>query len=119
MLKAGLTDRNESADTVEYLHAAEWPEGVEVLVGGTPAIEQDSIGALLETLPLMVVVVVLLTTLLMFLAFGSLVLPVKAVLMSAWVSARRWASSPGSSSTATAPTCSTSPRGRSCRRCSC
>ncbi|MGV5049680.1 MMPL family transporter [Rhodococcus pyridinivorans] len=83
VLKAGLTDRNESADTVEYLHAAEWPEGVEVLVGGTPAIEQDSIGALLETLPLMVVVVVLLTTLLMFLAFGSLVLPVKAVLMSA------------------------------------
>ncbi|SUE15544.1 integral membrane protein mmpl5 [Rhodococcus gordoniae] len=83
VLKAGLTDRNESADTIEYLHAAEWPEGVEVLVGGTPAIEQDSIAALLDTLPLMVVVVVLLTTLLMFLAFGSLVLPVKAVLMSA------------------------------------
>ncbi|MCB8910278.1 MMPL family transporter [Rhodococcus rhodochrous] len=83
VLKAGLTDRNESADTIEYLHAADWPEGVEVLVGGTPAIEQDSIAALLDTLPLMVVVVVLLTTLLMFLAFGSLVLPVKAVLMSA------------------------------------
>lgn len=83
VLKAGLTDRNESADTIDYLHSAEWPEGVEVLVGGTPAIEQDSIAALLDTLPLMVVVVVLLTTLLMFLAFGSLVLPVKAVLMSA------------------------------------
>ncbi|UYP18559.1 MMPL family transporter [Rhodococcus sp. Z13] len=83
VLKAGLVDRNEASDTIEYLHSAEWPEGVEVLVGGTPAIEQDSIAALLETLPLMVTVVVLLTTLLMFLAFGSLVLPIKAVLMSA------------------------------------
>ena len=53
-----------------------------MLVGGTPAIEQDSITALLDNLPLMVTVVVL-TTLLMFLAFGSLVLPIKAVLMTA------------------------------------
>ncbi|MEE2035295.1 MMPL family transporter, partial [Rhodococcus chondri] len=83
VLKAGLVDRNESAQTIEYLHSAEWPEGVEVLVGGTPAIEQDSIAALLETLPIMVLVVVVLTTFLMFLAFGSLVLPIKAVLMSA------------------------------------
>ncbi|MGW0017362.1 MMPL family transporter [Rhodococcus sp. NPDC003382] len=83
VIKAGLVDRNASADTIDYLHSASWPDGVEVLVGGTPAIEQDSIAALLDTLPLMVTVVVLLTTLLMFLAFGSLVLPVKAALMSA------------------------------------
>jgi len=83
VLKAGLTDRNETAPTIDYLHSAEWPEGVEVLVGGTPAIEQDSIAALLDTLPLMVLVVVSLTIILMFLAFGSLVLPIKAVLMSA------------------------------------
>ncbi|WP_420753840.1 MMPL family transporter, partial [Rhodococcus sp. O3] len=83
VIKAGLIDRNASADTIDYLHSASWPDGVEVLVGGTPAIEQDSIAALLDTLPLMVTVVVLLTTLLMFLAFGSLVLPVKAALMSA------------------------------------
>ena len=83
VIKAGLVDRNASADTIDYLHSASWPDGVEVLVGGTPAIEQDSIAALLDTLPLMVTVVVLLTTLLMFLAFGSLVLPIKAALMSA------------------------------------
>ena len=83
VLKAGLTDRNETAPTIDYLHSAEWPEGVQVLVGGTPAIEQDSIAALLDTLPLMVLVVVSLTIVLMFLAFGSLVLPIKAVLMSA------------------------------------
>ncbi len=54
-----------------------------MLVGGTPAIEQDSVDALLDRLPLMVVSVILLTTLLMFLTFGSLVLPIKAALMSA------------------------------------
>ncbi len=83
VLKAGLIDRNDSADTIDYLRSMDVPDGVQVLVGGTPAIEQDSISALLDTLPLMVVTVVALTTLLMFLAFGSLVLPIKAVLMSA------------------------------------
>jgi uncharacterized membrane protein YdfJ with MMPL/SSD domain len=83
VLKAGLVDRNATADTIDYLHSASWPDGVEVYVGGTPAIEQDSIAALLETLPLMIVFVVVLTTILMFLAFGSLVLPIKAALMSA------------------------------------
>ncbi|MFS9605909.1 MMPL family transporter, partial [Klebsiella pneumoniae] len=67
----------------DYLRSADWPEGTTVLVGGTPAIEQDSVDALLDRLPLMVVSVILLTTLLMFLTFGSLVLPIKAALMSA------------------------------------
>ena len=83
VVKAGLVDRNATSDTIDFLHAASWPEGVDVYVGGTPAIEQDSIAALLGTLPLMVLFVVVLTTILMFLAFGSLVLPVKAALMSA------------------------------------
>nr|WP_241565953.1 MMPL family transporter [Prescottella agglutinans] len=83
VLKAGLVDRNDSAETIDYLRSMDIPDGVQVLVGGTPAIEQDSISALLDNLPLMVVTVVTLTTLLMFLAFGSLVLPIKAVLMSA------------------------------------
>ncbi|ROZ49933.1 RND transporter [Rhodococcus sp. WS3] len=83
VLKAGLTERNEARPTIDYLRAADWPEGTTVLVGGTPAIEQDSVDALLDRLPLMVVTVILLTTLLMFLTFGSLVLPIKAALMSA------------------------------------
>jgi trehalose monomycolate/heme transporter len=52
-------------------------------VGGTPALEQDSIHSLFAKLPMMVVVLILTTTVLMFLAFGSLVLPIKAALMSA------------------------------------
>lgn len=83
VLKAGLTERNEARPTIDYLRSADWPEGTTVLVGGTPAIEQDSVDALLDRLPLMVVSVILLTTLLMFLTFGSLVLPIKAALMSA------------------------------------
>ncbi|RVW01765.1 MMPL family transporter [Rhodococcus spongiicola] len=83
VLKAGLVDRNDSAPTIDYLRSMPIPDGVQVLVGGTPAIEQDSINALLDNLPLMIVTVLFLTTLLMFLAFGSIVLPIKAVLMSA------------------------------------
>ncbi|QHE70700.1 MMPL family transporter [Rhodococcus sp. WAY2] len=83
VLKAGLVDRNESKPTIDYLRAMDAPDGTQVLVGGTPAIEQDSIAALLEHLPTMVISVLFLTTLLMFLTFGSLVLPIKAALMSA------------------------------------
>ena len=52
-------------------------------VGGTPALEHDSIQSSFAKLPLMVVILLTTTTLLMFLAFGSLVLPIKAALMSA------------------------------------
>ncbi|MGC0365871.1 putative membrane protein YdfJ with MMPL/SSD domain [Rhodococcus sp. 27YEA15] len=83
VLKAGLTERNNARPTIDYLRSVDWPDGATVLVGGTPAIEQDSVDALLDRLPLMVVSVILITTLLMFLTFGSLVLPIKAALMSA------------------------------------
>ncbi|MGW6694257.1 MMPL family transporter [Rhodococcus sp. NPDC054953] len=83
VFKAGLVDRNDAEGTIDHLRSMDVPDGVTVLVGGTPAIEHDSIAALLDNLPLMVTAVVLLTTLLMFLAFGSLVLPIKAVLMTA------------------------------------
>ena len=52
-------------------------------VGGTPALAQDSIHSLFDKLPLMVVLLITTTTILMFLAFGSVVLPIKAALMSA------------------------------------
>ena len=59
------------------------PRGVTLYVGGTPALEQDSIHSLSAKLPLMVLLLITTTTILMFLAFGSLVLPIKAALMSA------------------------------------
>jgi len=54
-----------------------------MLVGGVPALQKDSIDALLVRMPWMIALVVLVTTVLMFLTFGSLVLPLEAAAMSA------------------------------------
>lgn len=82
VFKAGLLDRNDSKPAIDFLRSIDVPDGAEVMIGGTPAIEQDSISALIDRLPLMAVLVVFIVTLLMFLTFGSLVLPIKAVLMT-------------------------------------
>ncbi|WP_433653900.1 MMPL family transporter [Nocardia sp. CA-128927] len=79
---ATLAVKNANA-TIDYLRSIELPDGVTMLVGGTPAIQKDSIDGLLGRIPFMVAVVLFLTTVLMFLTFGSLVLPIKAALMSA------------------------------------
>ncbi|WP_336620156.1 MMPL family transporter [Rhodococcus sp. G-MC3] len=83
VFKAGLTDRNDSSEAIEYLRAIDVPDGATVEITGTPAIEFDSIGALEDRLPLTALLVVFVVTLLMFLTFGSLILPIKAVLMTA------------------------------------
>ncbi|MGL4305082.1 MAG: MMPL family transporter [Mycobacteriaceae bacterium] len=83
VLSSGLKSRDTAAEAVDALRAIAEPEGTTILIGGTPALEQDSIAALGKHLPLMLILLVSTTTLLMFLAFGSLVLPIKAVLMSA------------------------------------
>ena len=59
------------------------PYGVGLLVGGTPALEQDSVATISAKLPMMILIAVSMTTLLMFLAFGSLALLIKAALMNA------------------------------------
>ena len=83
VLQNGLIDRNDAAVKMDQLRAIQPPRGVEISVGGTPALEQDSIQSLFDRLPLMAVVLIVTTTILMFLAFGSVVLPIKAALMSA------------------------------------
>ena len=82
VLQSGLVDRNSPTETVEYLQTFPIPEGTSVYVGGNPAQEVDSVTALMEGLPWFVLYVLIATTLLMFLAFGSLVLPIKAALMN-------------------------------------
>ncbi|WP_338888391.1 MMPL family transporter [Rhodococcus sovatensis] len=82
VFKAGLVDRNDSTPAIDYLRSIDVPEGATVMITGTPVIEQDSIAALIDNLPLMAILVVFIVTLLMFLTFGSLVLPIKAVLMT-------------------------------------
>jgi trehalose monomycolate/heme transporter len=59
------------------------PAGARVYVGGTTAQLVDELSSLGATLPWMALVVVLATFVLLFLAFGSVVLPVKAIVMNA------------------------------------
>ncbi|MEV5839360.1 MMPL family transporter [Nocardia sp. NPDC052112] len=80
---ATLADSENFDPTIDYLRSLEVPDDVQMYVGGQPAIQKDSIDALLHRMPLMIALVLFVTTLLMFLTFGSLVLPIKAALMSA------------------------------------
>nr|WP_308212054.1 MULTISPECIES: MMPL family transporter [Nocardia] len=81
--KALLADSRRADTTIDYLRSLEPPDGVSMFVGGVPAIQKDSIDALLDRMPLMIGLVLLVTTLLMFLTFGSVILPIKAAIMSA------------------------------------
>jgi trehalose monomycolate/heme transporter len=83
VIQNGLVVRNDASKKIAELRSITPPRGVTLYVGGTPALEQDSIHSLFSKLPLMAVLLVTTTTILMFLAFGSLVLPIKAALMSA------------------------------------
>nr|WP_324189984.1 hypothetical protein [Nocardia farcinica] len=78
-----LIDSDDAGPTIEHLCALDRPPGVRMLVGGVPALQKDSIDALLVRMPWMIALVVLVTTVLMFLTFGSLVLPLEAAAMSA------------------------------------
>jgi RND superfamily putative drug exporter len=83
VIENGLLNRDDAAQKIKELRAIPPPKGLNLLVGGTPALEQDSIHSLSAKAPLMLVILLTTTTLLMFLAFGSLVLPLKAAVMSA------------------------------------
>ncbi len=76
-----LSDRSKQA--LKDVRALTPPAGAEVLVGGNTAMVSDSLDAIRDGLPLMIALLVGATLLLMFLAFGSVVLPIKAVVMSA------------------------------------
>ncbi|WP_203337468.1 MMPL family transporter [Nocardioides limicola] len=72
----------ESQEMVRALRAVEAPTGAEALVGGLSADTVDLLSSIAERLPWMGVFVVVVMLVLLFLAFGSIVLPIKAVLMN-------------------------------------
>ncbi|KQB83333.1 MMPL family transporter [Corynebacterium oculi] len=82
VLTAGIADRADNQRVMEQLRAIDAPEGVEVYIAGTPAMEVESIEALLDTLPWMALYIVVATFVLMALVFGSLILPAKAIIMT-------------------------------------
>jgi RND superfamily putative drug exporter len=79
---APLASDTDQAYAVKQLRKID-TRGTQMWVTGTPALTQDSIDTLMGDLPLMVVLLLLVVGLLMFLAFGSVILPIKAALVSA------------------------------------
>jgi trehalose monomycolate/heme transporter len=67
---------------VQRVRAAEPPAGAVVDVGGQTAQLADELGSLSATVPWMALVMAAATFVLLFLAFGSIVLPVKAIAMN-------------------------------------
>jgi len=82
VLSAGITDRDDNAKVIKQLREIEAPEGAEVHIGGTPALEVESIEALLSKLPWMFLYIIAATFILMALVFGSMILPAKAIIMT-------------------------------------
>jgi uncharacterized membrane protein YdfJ with MMPL/SSD domain len=72
----------EARDLVADVRAVPAPEGAQVLVGGQSAVFADLLASLGRLLPWMALMVVTTTFVLLFLAFGSVVLPVKALVMN-------------------------------------
>ncbi|WP_067709078.1 MMPL family transporter [Nocardia yamanashiensis] len=83
VLASGLGDKRDADTVMAALRAIPEPGGVQVMVAGVPALERDSILGLIKGLPLLAVILVAAALALMYAAFRSLVLAVKAVVMSA------------------------------------
>lgn len=72
----------EARALVDDIRDVPAPDGARVLVGGQSAVLTDLLESLGALLPWMALMVVATTFVLLFLAFGSLVLPVKALVMN-------------------------------------
>ncbi|SFP83441.1 putative drug exporter of the RND superfamily [Geodermatophilus dictyosporus] len=73
---------SEGRDLVEAVRQVPAPDGAEVLVGGPGAVYADLLDSLGDLLPWMALLVAATSFVLLFVAFGSVVLPLKAVLMN-------------------------------------
>jgi RND superfamily putative drug exporter len=74
---------NTDRETVRAVRALKPPPNASILVGGTAAVDTDMTDALRHRLPLVVGLVLAITSLLLLLAFRSVLVPVKALVTSA------------------------------------
>jgi trehalose monomycolate/heme transporter len=79
----GDTFGDQSTRAVQNIRALTPPSNTQVLVGGPTALNVDSLHATGARLPWMALLIVAATFVLMLLAFGSVLLPIKAVVASA------------------------------------
>lgn len=77
-----LTDSTEARTLVTGIRDVDAPAGAEVLVGGAAATSADSIQAIVSTAPWTALFVAGVTLVLLFLALGSVVAPLKAVVLN-------------------------------------
>jgi uncharacterized membrane protein YdfJ with MMPL/SSD domain len=77
-----VPDSDDGRALVHRIRDIPPPEGTEVLTGGLPSRSADFMASFRASVPIAVLIVVLVTTGVLFLTFGSVFLPVKAVLMS-------------------------------------
>ncbi|WP_081005118.1 MMPL family transporter [Rhodococcus rhodochrous] len=85
VISASVTDRADverANASVAALREVTPPTGTWVEVGGPFALEADNARSITATLPTMIAIMVGATLLLLFVAFGTVVLPVKAVVMA-------------------------------------
>jgi RND superfamily putative drug exporter len=73
---------NQSQDLVRSIRAISLPAGTSTLVGGSPAYLVDFLASLGSSLPWAIGLIVLVVFLLLFLMLGSLVIPLKAVVLN-------------------------------------
>ncbi len=77
-----LPDSDASRNLVERVRDVQPPEGAEALTGGLPSRSHDFMASFYKSVPVAVLIVVAVTGAVLFLTFGSIFLPLKAVLMS-------------------------------------
>ncbi|GAA2513765.1 MMPL family transporter [Pilimelia columellifera] len=79
---AGEPTSVRAQELVDEVRAVDAPAGAKVLVGGRTANDVDLLDSLRVHLPWMAALMAAATLVLLFLAFGSILLPIKAVLMN-------------------------------------
>jgi RND superfamily putative drug exporter len=72
----------EGRDLVDAIRQVPAPDGAQVLLGGTAAMYADLLDSLGALMPWMALLVAVTSFVLLFLAFGSVVLPLKAMVMN-------------------------------------
>ncbi|HKO33305.1 MAG TPA: MMPL family transporter [Candidatus Limnocylindria bacterium] len=77
-----LPDSNEGRALVGEIRAVSAPDDAQVLTGGLPSRSADFMASFSASIPWAIAIVMLVTALVLFLTFGSVFLPIKAVLMS-------------------------------------
>jgi trehalose monomycolate/heme transporter len=82
VLYAGEPSSQTARDVVQDVRDLPAPEGAEVLVGGRSAADVDQIDGLIGQLGVAALYVFVVTFVLLFFAFGSVVLPIKAIIMN-------------------------------------